>query len=324
MQSIAQTKTTVKVLSRFFDNLPPLARHTYDPRRGTQLDGKDTASQSFYIQPYHRIQAYLCFDIDHDYATWYETDTPRPTIETITPSTGTRHYLYELNTPVLHFRRARKDIIAWTKDITKGLTRRLDADPRFTGHLTKNPLSEKWTVKTANLKYELSELAELTTSGNQITQKEIDTEYATHGRNCYLFERGRFFAYRIASAHGTEQSLYRAILEELNRANDEQFTADPLPYKELETTARSIAKWTFPRRFEFAIRNRTVDKADLKARQSRNAKETNQKRKDKTQARIHKAIAELTEQGKRITKSAVARQAGLNRKTVTESEILDR
>lgn len=309
------------ILARFNYNLPLKPYCTNDFNKyGIHYTEKEQAVRHRYIQPCFGIEAYVRLDVDHDNTYWYDHDLPQPTIRTINRENGHSHWLYELKEPVYTWSRANPKIANWFKQINKGFTIQADADPGYNGLLTKNPLIDHWIVATWDNRYTLGELNECIRADTQeqliVKRKQADKAESAPGRNCHLFDHGRFFAYPIAREHKLVGTLYTEILDVINQENTEEFPNNPLPSRECEQIAHSIAQWTWPRRFDFKIPNKVKDIEDLKERQSKSAEATNQKRKDKTRETIRKAVAELEAEGQKITGTAVIKKSGLSRRTV--------
>lgn len=308
------------ILSRFNENLPPRPNCTDDFDNGVFQAPKEKAINKRYIQPNYGVHHYIVLDIDHDNAFWGDYDLPVPTIRTITRATGRSHWLYELKTPVYLWVNARPKPMRWLLDLEKTLTIQAEADEGYKGNLTKKPLHPFWQVETYGNLYPLAELEEHvrkdTREQVQIRRKqENKSEYSALGRNCHLFDHGRFYAYPIVHTYKELESFYDSILQEILHENSVSFTNNPLGTRECEGIAKSISEWTFKRKDTIGKgRNKVKDKGDLRRRQSNSAHATNQKRKDKNRAKIYKAVAELKAEGKKITGTAIIRKSGLSRK----------
>ena len=323
-------KVQDRILSRFEFNLPFRPYCTNDKERGIWYTDKEQALLCRYIQPNFGTHSYIMLDIDSDNVWWYDCDLPEPTIRTTTKENGKSHWLYELQHPVFVWKnRARSKPIEYLNNITLAMTIQAEtADLNYTGLLTKNPCHQYWRVETWNNRYTLAELDEYirleTRNELKIRRKQRDkAEYSSRGRNCYLFDFGRYHAYSIAIKHKNVDTLYQDVLEQINYQNALTYPGNLLPQRECEQIAWSIAKWTFPRRHNLGKgRNKTKDKGDLRQRQVKSAKTTNQKRKDKTRTRIHKAIREIEASGKKVTTAEIHRATGIAKTTIYRTGIL--
>lgn len=311
------------ILSRFNGNLPPRPYCSDDPKKYGQFQAPpEKAIQKRYIQPNYKVHYYIVLDIDHYNVFWGDYDLPVPTIRTITKKSGRSHWLYELKRPVYLWDNARIKPKRWLLNLEKSFTIQAEADDGYKGNLTKNPLHPFWQVETYGNQYQLAELEEHvrkdTREQVRIRRKQEDkSEYSALGRNCHLFDHGRFYAYPIVHTHKLLESFYDSILQEILHENTMSFALNPLGTRECEGIAKSISEWTFKRKDTIGKgRNKVKSKGDLRRRQVNSAKTTHQKRKDKSRAKIYKAVAELLAEGKKVTGTALIRKSGLSRKAV--------
>ena len=104
---------------------------------------------------------------------------------------------------------------------------------------------------------------------------------------------------------------------------------EALPYSEVKSTAKSVGKWVWLNYWPKGKRvkrgamadslSQSQLELDLTAKQRLSARRTHQIRKDATRERLIAAIGELTAQGKRVTKAAVARVSGVGRQTIYDN-----
>ena len=316
-----QAKIDNPVLTRFINNLPRRPYCTDNPTLGQYIHPLDRAIHHLYIQPNFGISAYLIFDIDYNGVSWYDFDLPQPSITTATPQKGTCHYCYELATPILKWQKASLKAIRFADAVTHAYTETLRADAGYSGLLTKNPLHPFWLVETYNRVYTLDELAchvELPTMGQAKKVHESDDI----GRNCAIFNSARRVAYKIAKEYESVESLKKEVWRVCIEINQDSFSDDLLPDREVEGIAESIARWTFPRRFDFGVTKR-LGHDELKTTLTNNALATNKKRNDKTRQTIRNAIRSLENSGVQITVSAVAKKTGYARKTVRQTSLIN-
>jgi hypothetical protein len=88
----------------------------------------------------------------------------------------------------------------------------------------------------------------------------------------------------------------------------------------IEYLAKAIADWVWPRRDHFGRsgqhRRKTTDEELLKIR-SDNAYKTAEIKQAATEEKIKKAMDQFLREGRRITKAAIAREAGISREAVS-------
>lgn len=196
------------------------------------------------------LAVWLQFDIDRPDAAhaWEDARLPAPTYVAINKENGHAQYGYALAAPVCTADAARKKPLLYLAALEYAYNRRLSADLAFNGPLAKNPIHPMWTVwQPANdATYELTELAEYVQlpSIAEVRQGRIDTDYAMLGRNCLLFEQLRMVCYkdvkRFWRPGGFEH--FRGYTLDLCQVLNAQFTP-PLPFGEIKSIARSVAKW---------------------------------------------------------------------------------
>lgn len=192
----------------------------------------------------------LVVDIDHSdallRALWDRKDTlPNCVVETRT--NGHAHAVWALSEPITRTEFGSRKAVAYAASVAEGLRRSVDGDKSYSGLMTKNPLHTDWDAHW--ITDELRTLDELATWLDSIGVLPPKSWRRTRrknpvglGRNCYIFETARTWAYREIRHHfGNPEGLACAIschVHELNAG-----FADPLPVAEAEQIARSITRW---------------------------------------------------------------------------------
>jgi len=310
---------------RLYENLPEKPYCTNDLTRGLRVRAKNTAFNRYtYLQINRYYQtAYLTFDVDRGGAAlaWEEADLLAPTFVTVNPENLHAHLVYELFTPVLLWENAREKPIEWLNAVRRAYTEALDADAGYCGLISKNPNHSRWYVLDFNARYELVELSEsIDLKTRHFTpQKGVREDFASEGRNNFLFELGRFYAYRKVRQSTDRGELHNSVYAHIENLNITEFP-DPLERNELRHIAKSISKWTWNNRegISEGRRRKTKDDEDLRARQVQSAYSTAEIKRAATEARIKKVIDTFLREGRTITKAAIAREANVNRSTVYE------
>ena len=318
------------VYSRFFDNLPLKPYCTNDLSYGLKIRPKQSAIRMSYIQPnFPFIIIYLMFDVDRSEAgaSWIDAGLPKPTFIVVNLANGHAHLIYELQTPVLLWENASPKPIAYLDAIRRAYAFALGADLGYSSLITKNPSHRTWYTFASSLQYELWELADYVTLENSHYKQRrgIREDYAALGRNCTLFEVGRFHAYdRVFGLNGHSE-LYAVVYGYISKYNATEFS-ESLSEREVHGIAISISQWTWERRENFSGRSgqhrRKTTDSELKKVRSVNAHSTNEIRKAATEAKILKAIDKFLRSGIRITKAAIAREAGITRRTLDRHQHL--
>ena len=216
-----------------------------------------TALRHKYIElnPPH-VKKFLTFDLD--YPSWpYVADDfflPRPLWYVENTDNGHAHLIYVLRTPVFTTSAAHLKPLKYLNAIIEAYSERLQADTLYSGLISKNPWSDKWrVVQTGDMIYDLDFLADAVWRelSRKPTKKPVEN-VAGLGRNCYIFEHVRVWAYRAirkfwdrkgysGDLAGWKKAVEHKCLEE----NAKFFY--PLKGREIKQIVRSISSWTWRR-----------------------------------------------------------------------------
>ena len=234
----------------FFKKLPYKPFCSFGKGGKTLIRSKKHAIQYPLIQVNHvHTVQYLIFDIDAPdaYLHFFDENLPVPTWIAKNKKNGHCHVCYELKTPVCKTTHARLKPLRYLASIEYTYAKKLSADLRYTGLLTKNPVDRDWQVFLLNpAPFELDELADYVDLETKPKPTEEEKkEVSGLGRNCMLFDTVRFWAYKAIREHlgSGFDSWYKKVLERSKIANGAFL--EPLPYSEVKATAKSIAKWVW-------------------------------------------------------------------------------
>jgi hypothetical protein len=187
------------------------------------------------------ILAFMLFDLDMAESAWaFERhDLPEPTFIVINRANGHCHYIYALLAPVV-FGHGHDKPRQYFLDIEYTYRLLLGADHSYSGLLCKNPWHPYWlTVATPLAIYDLNTLADYVTIQKRPKKKE---QQAGQGRNVSLFDDLRHWAYRNRRHYcdyGQWLNACMATCAEMNVFDH------PLPYPEIKSIAKSVARWTW-------------------------------------------------------------------------------
>lgn len=288
------------------------------------------------------------FMIDFDGYGWdkWKTLPLEPNIICYNPINGNHQVFYWLEDPV-HCHEAaqcRKPYL-WLRNMEKAADEQYGGDKFFARRISKNPLSSKWVTEFRHdRRYTLLELHEgLELDLRKQRYREANAEkkmkklawagaemptplaYQEEGgglsRNRGLFDRVRYRAYAMCIPYrisGDESGWYDTVLSMCNDFNH-YTTREPLERDEVARIARHITDYTFSKKFDPSKYKKkdVMTKSEIKAAQSKAAKMTTAKIVGKNEAAIKEAIRQLKEDGKKPSKAAVARLAGLSRVAVS-------
>jgi len=242
-------------VSRFIEQIPDkpaCANRKFGRMDYHHFEERDRALKFQLIQPNHPwLTKYVCLDLDPHSRLKdpeqigrtfdYMDHQVHPTLVMTNPNNGSAHYAYELKIPV-----ARDNIkpSAFLGDVKRALTLCMDSDKAYSGHLVKNPFHNDWQTHSPRSEpYGLNELMDhlqdyRTSPWNYQVAQDVE------GRNFAIFDTVRKIAYR-------ESTLLRSISE--SNAIESVYThcytmnqnfGTPLPDKEIQVIARSVARWT--------------------------------------------------------------------------------
>ena len=224
-------------------------------KNGLMIRPRATALGKKYIQlnPPHMIK-FLTFDLD--YSTWAyvaeDFNLPQPMWCVGNCRNGHAHLIYVLRNPVFTTSMAHSEPLRYLKVIRDAYCRKLEADPMYSGLISKNPWSDKWVVyQTSDMVYDLGYLADYVYNYlyDVKPMKEAREEVAGLGRNCYIFEHARVWAYRAIRDFWGEgwgkgfSNWNDAVIFQCQHENAK--FSEPLFDREIKQIAKSIACWTW-------------------------------------------------------------------------------
>ena len=234
----------------FYQDLPKKPYCSYGKGTKTYIRSKKHAIQYPLIQVNHaHTVQYLIFDIDAPdaYLHFFDVNLPTPTWIAKNKKNGHCHVCYELKTPVCKTANAKLEPLRYLASIEYTYAKKLGADLRYSGLLTKNPVDRDWEVTLLNPRpFELGELADYVDLETKPKKTENEkNEVSGLGRNCMMFDVVRKWAYKAIRACLGDgyDSWYQKVLNMSLDANGAFL--DPLPYSEVKATAKSIAKWVW-------------------------------------------------------------------------------
>lgn len=169
------------------------------------------------------------------------------------PKNGHVHFIYVLTTPVYTSALAHIKPLKYLDFIIKSYTSILEADTSYAGLISKNPFNTRvWEIMSPvppleQCSYDLEYLAQYIPmkyyEAKPVKIKKGREEISGLGRNCYIMEHCRTWAYRERRNYFQKSSLewFEAVIAKCNELNN--FTP-ALPQSEVIAIAKSITKWT--------------------------------------------------------------------------------
>lgn len=312
---------SAETAARLYDNLSDKPYCSNDLTYGLKIRPKKTAfSRYAYLQlNNHWSDTYLNFDVDRAGAAWAweDADILAPTFITINPKNGHAHLVYELITPV--WKQGSEKPIKWLLAIKKGLTEILGADFGYRGLISKNPNHQRWEVLDFGGRHELVELWETAEVGKKYATppKPVQEKINLSAQSNFLFHDGRFYGYWVVRQCTSLSQLCDKLSVHLENCCIKR--GEPIRKRQIDYYTKYIADWVWPRRDKLGQAGRherkTTDE-ELKQIRSVNAHQTHEVRKAATEEKIRKAFDKLIRAGKKLTKAAIAREAGITRQTL--------
>jgi len=297
-----------------------------------------------YIQPNSpMVYSRLVFDLDwhqdrhrfRDLPLRYLADThawendlgvPAPSWAAISRDKNSAHLGYELETPVARHEHARIKPQQYLAAIENAMALKLGADASFTGQLCKNPINAQWVLyKGPDHARDLRELADYVELKTKKAGAYNRTPRGEVGRNVYLFDEVRFWAYdniRAYRALGYEpwEQAVIATAELINTASYDHLPLIEkhglLPFSECKAIGKSVARWAWA---NHGKRTLTAAFSELQSwRGALGAAAAAKVKRERREEQIVAAIGQLTAQGKIATMGKVAELIRCSKPTLSQ------
>lgn len=231
---------------QFAQSLPTRIACCEHPADGIERLHRSEAIKRAHIAPNSaKLVWVLAFDIDRADAgaAWIDADLPSPNWTAQNPKNGHAHLGYVLETPVSRSLLSNPAPQRYLARIQHSMSGGLKADRSYAHFLTKTPGHARWrTIWGREKPYGLDELARALPEDMPLPRKIRASEAIGLGRNVTLFDNLRAWAYRARLQYSGFEAFSEACLARAEGLN--AFTA-PLPFSEVKSTARSVAKWTW-------------------------------------------------------------------------------
>lgn len=234
-------------LTRFNSSLSPRPYCSDNLGLGLKIRPLAKALSHKYIQANDNYIKFLVIDCDHnDFYAWEGANLAPPNLIVRNKENGHYHAIWALESPIFkdYINKARN--LAYFAKIQQVYTNLCKGDKNYINLITKNPNHKFWETVQINRfhAYTLDELADFVELPQTITKKEALGE----GRNCWLFETVRKWAYREVIFYKNNNAqlsdFYAVLLNRLEKLNCFE-NAPSLNFNELKAIAKSISKWTW-------------------------------------------------------------------------------
>jgi hypothetical protein len=238
------------------DRLPRRPYCADDLAAGLRIRSLEQALKRPYIQanPPH-LRVWSIFDVDRPGGAlaWEDANLPPPAWAAVNRENAHAHLVWGLSAPVLvDSPDMRQAPMRYLCAIESAFREKLQADPGYSGLITKNPAHPLWRVlKGPQRGYELGELAEWVDLPKHAPKRK--PEEVGLGRNVILFDWLRQYAYRQIRHYKGDVRNFVVWQSHLNAKALERNGdfMQPLMANEVWHIAKSVSKWTW-RRFDLA------------------------------------------------------------------------
>jgi hypothetical protein len=235
--------------------LPRRPYCTDDLEAGIRIRSLKQALTKRYIQinPPH-LRVWSIYDCDYPGAVfaWYDNNLPMPTWAAVNWENKHAHLVWGLSAPVLmDTLSARSSPMRYLAAIETAIADKINADPGFTGLITKNPAHPHWKLFGGIKDYfTLEELADWLPNLGKHKPKKQQVEQIGLGRNVSLFDSLRRYAYKQIKTYkvaGIANFVYwQSHLYDKALLMNGDFTY-PLHSREVWHINKSVAKWVWSR-----------------------------------------------------------------------------
>lgn len=243
-------------LQLFESSLPSKPYCTDDLCAGLQIRPVEIATRRRYIQvnpPW--LRAWIVMDVDRPGGAlaWDDAHLPLPAWSSMNPANGHAHLAWGIEAPVLLGQHDRQQPMRYLAAVEAAMTAKLEADPGYSGLITKNPTHSHWRTAWAPPgagSYDLGYLSEWLDLPKHVPRER--PEQVGVGRNVDTFDYLRHRAYRevrgwkLASGPGAfiywQKHLYELALDYTGMEHPA-----PLDFREAHHIARSVARWVWSR-----------------------------------------------------------------------------
>ncbi len=261
---------------------------------------------------------------------WEEAlSAPAPNWTSLGRDKNSAHVGYEIATPVGKHVNARVKPLRYLAAIESALADALGADEGYAGLLCKNPLHEAWDLyKCHEGARDLKTLAKALSLTPETMRARTQNRKPRGevGRNTYLFDMVRFWAYENVEKHrcGRYEDWLEAVLIQaqiINAGGYQHLPAlskqDPLFFNECRALASSVAAYSWK---YYGTKELSKSFKELQSwRGKRGAAAAAEVKRENREEQIIEAIGQLIAQGVKPTMGKVADLIGCTRQALSKS-----
>lgn len=264
-----------------------------------------------------RLTSMLVIDVDDPEAerrvlskAWDTEEIPEPNWLLINPWSGHAHVGYWLGTPVATSELASEPALKFLHDMQRKLTKAIGGDVHYSHGTTRSPFMRGNPTRFLRQEpYELKEIA------SPLKNIKLDSGYhidAAEGRNVNLFNNVKGRAYSVRRLYSDFYEFQERVFDIAAEFNL-RAPGDPLQPSEVQSIAKSIAKWTWKRINPKKFPARQAAVANKRWEKVRQGDLTNEKRLLRLME-VREEVSFLKSRG--LTHSEIARATGLTKEQV--------
>lgn len=303
-------------------------------REESRRPSAEAVQERFYQPNPRNLCRSLLVDLDHQNG-WDVLDAPHPSYAVVNTGTGHQHAGYLLAVPVNRSASALPEPQRLLETVRRGLVRELLADKSYSGLLSRGPAhpDHQLHVVTGRV-WTLNELlCELPPQPDRLRPSRtahVDDMMREEARNVEMFEWLRHAAYSAARRGLRGDALRRALQDEAEERNVEQFrlyAEGQLPRGDLVIIVRSICKWVDDkyrasttgsvRSRQYSWERQQISAAERTARRQAGQQQGAQARREATRTQIAAAVDVLRQAGRPVTLSTLQAVTGLSRSALS-------
>jgi hypothetical protein len=310
-------------MTQTYEQLPNWVRTMFQKKKGTHYFTKDLSMEAAWIQLHENDRHWLIVDFDNrDEWDWKKLPLA-PNIVSYNTNTGNHQVFYRLRDHVhCHPAAKKKAPYRYLRGLEKSIDLKYGGDQGFSRCVSKNPFHPQWdTIWIHDRKFSLKELEiglEVNTKVSSHARRKTSLE-GREGRNSAIFDEVRFKSYKEVGRYKNMDAVSfndwnSIVLEWCHRGNSFDGKS-PIGDREIISTAKSIAsfcwyRYTPPEQKEKKI---PMTKDEIKIAQRNAQKMTKAKQIGRTESALKEAIRQLKNDGKKVSKAAAAKIAGVSR-----------
>lgn len=308
-----------------YETIPDYTRMMPVKNRASFYAPKEQAvNESPWLQLHQNDRHWVMVDFDcGDEWAWKRLPI-QPNVVSYNTNSGNHQCFYLLDAAVhCHKEAKRRAPYKYLKAIEKAIDDQYGGDDGFRRTISKNPFHPKWdNVWIHDKKHTLKEIEDGLELAINAPKRRTQSVKGEGKRNTSVFDRVRFKCYnqvkRYKELEGIKfEDWHTVVIQWCNDAN--VFKDDkPMNDAEVRCIAKSIATFTW-----YVYTPKTNKKRmtieEIKAAQSKAAAMTTAKIVGRNESAVKEAIRQLKSEGKKPTKAAAARLAGLSRGGVSRN-----